>query len=270
MNRGVDRGAVFFADADRVEFGRRLADLHDRFGIETLAYCLMDNHYHLLLRLPEGGLSAAMQHLSSVYTRHTNDRVGRDGPLFRGRFRSIHVPNDEYLLWVTRYIHRNALDLPGVSRVEQYRWSSFRTYVGLRRRPAFMNLSPVLGCFDGDINRFASFTERHEGGELLAASTFWATELQSVVALAIATDELAHSTGDGSLPWLERTVLVLLSELSIDAALRDAASALLEPPSPTARRMAVSRARRRRTSEPAVDRVLRLVHDLISGHSRAA
>ena len=80
---------MFFADEDRIEFGRVLGEIHERFGVETLAYCLVPNHYHLLLRCPDGGLSAAMQHLGSTFTRRMNDRAGRDGPLFRGRFHAI-------------------------------------------------------------------------------------------------------------------------------------------------------------------------------------
>ena len=133
MNRGVNRQLVFFSDADRVEFGRVLAEMHQRFGVETLAYCLMPNHYHLVLRCPDGGLSDAMQHVGSTYTRRTNTRVGRDGPLFRGRFHAIHVADDVYLKWVVRYIHRNAVDIAGIQGCEDYRWSSYRSYLGLRR-----------------------------------------------------------------------------------------------------------------------------------------
>jgi REP element-mobilizing transposase RayT len=100
MNRGVDHQQIFFADADRVEFGRLLGEIHTKWGVETLAYCLMDNHYHLILHTPDGGLSEAMQYLGVVYTRHTNDRVGRDGPICRGRFASMLVTTDSYLLGV--------------------------------------------------------------------------------------------------------------------------------------------------------------------------
>lgn len=69
MNRGFDRQPVFFGDADRIEFGRRLQHVHAELGAETLAYCLMENHYHLLLRTPGGDLSAAMQHIAGVRHR---------------------------------------------------------------------------------------------------------------------------------------------------------------------------------------------------------
>jgi REP element-mobilizing transposase RayT len=159
MNRGVNRQIVFFADDDRIEFGCVLGEVHERFGVETLAYCLMPNHYHLLLRCPDGGISAAMQHLGSAYTRRTNDRIGRDGPLFRGRFHSIHVADDVYLKWVVRYIHHNALDIAGVHACDEYRWSSYRTYLGLRAAPPFLNTGFLLDMFDWNPDRVRAFTE---------------------------------------------------------------------------------------------------------------
>jgi len=149
MNRGIDHGDIFFGDLDRIEFGVRLGDVHERFGVQIHAYCLMDNHYHLLIHCPDGGLSAAMQRLGSLYTRHVNDRLGRDGAIFRGRFHSRIVDSDAHLLAVVRYIHRNALDLPGVGAVDEYRWSSHRTYLGHRRRPPWLHLDVVLGLAGG-------------------------------------------------------------------------------------------------------------------------
>ena len=155
MNRGTDHGDVFFIDSDRIEFGRRLADAFDRFGIETHAYCLMDNHFHLLWHCPDAGLSDAMQRLSSMYTRHVNDRAGRDGPLFRGRFHSRLIVDERQLVATARYIHRNALELPGVTMAKDYRWSSHRTYLGLRRKPDWLCTSTVLdGWGHGEFDRF--------------------------------------------------------------------------------------------------------------------
>ncbi len=147
MNRGVSRQAVFFDDRDRIEFGRLLNQAFERFGVEVVAYCLMTNHYHLVLHCPKARLSDAMHLIGSVYTRHANDRTGRDGPLFRGRFHAVPILNDEQLLCTVRYVHRNALDLPGVGSVAGYRWSSHRTYMGHRVQPPFLVLEPVLGQF---------------------------------------------------------------------------------------------------------------------------
>jgi REP element-mobilizing transposase RayT len=157
MNRGIDRADVFLDDNDRVQFGHRLAEIHERFAVETHGYCLMSNHYHLLLHCPCGSLSKAMQLVGSVYTRHVNDRLGRDGPLFRGRFHSRLVTSDEQLVATVRYIHRNALDLPGVDRVDGYRWSSHRTYLGFRTPAPWMHTGTILAQFGGDVRAFEQF-----------------------------------------------------------------------------------------------------------------
>ena len=154
MNRGIDHGDVFFHDRDRVEIGQLLGDVFERFGIRTHAYCLMDNHFHFLWHCPRAGLSDGMQHLGSMYTRHVNDRLGRDGPLFRGRFRSRLITDDRQLLATVRYIHRNPLDLPGVTLARDYRWSSHRTYLGLRRRPEWLGTSALEGWDLDDFDRF--------------------------------------------------------------------------------------------------------------------
>jgi len=157
MNRGIAHGRLFFDDSDRIEFGARLADVHTRFGIEVHAYCLMDNHYHLLVRCPQARLSVSMQRLGSIFTRHVNDRIGRDGALCRGRFHSRVVDSDEYLLAACRYIHRNCLDLPGVVAPDRYRWSSHRAYLGHRSPPSFLRTDVVLAEFRGDRGAFAAF-----------------------------------------------------------------------------------------------------------------
>ena len=256
MNRGVDRQAVFFADADRVEFGRRLDAIHGEFGVETLAYCLMDNHYHLLLRTPQAGLSDAMQQLGSLYTRHTNDRVGRDGPLFRGRFHSILVTTDAYLVWVARYIHRNPLALDDVASADRYRWSSYRTYLGHRRAPEFINTQPLLAMFDGDRARLASFTN-DAGGDRFPTTDDLA-DLRQLVDFAIADDDMhAEAGGDEDPRVLQRSLLLLMVDQGgLPAPLRDQAVALLDFPTPAARRMAMHRARRRLAGDATLQRVL--------------
>ena len=260
MNRGVDRQPIFFADADRVEFGRRLAHIHDEYGVETLAYCLMGNHYHLLLCTPRGRLSAAMQHLAGVYTRHVNDRLDRDGPLFRGRFHSITVTTDNYLLAATRYIHRNPLDLTGVSSPASYRWSSYRSYLGLRPTPAFLSTDLMLGLH-GDTGAMASFTERPL--EAFALDRLDAADLVAFADLAIAQDDLAHGGDEMNRPWRVRTLLALVLAATEGRGVHDQLLDLFAFPSDTARRMAISRARKRERDDASIRRVLEsLLRDL--------
>lgn len=264
MNRGVDHQRTFFADDDRLEFGVRLADIHDRFGIETLAYCLLDNHYHLLVRTPHGDLPAAMHHLGLVYTRHTNDRVGRDGPLFRGRYHSIMVTTDRYLLAATRYIHRNALDVRGVGHPADYRWSSYRAYLGHRPEASFLRTEIVLDHFGQDRQRFARFTE--DDDPLAPVETL--DDLTQIIHLAIAREDLEHGD-DRARRWTGRTVMLLLEDRLAPGPLRADVSAALAFPSPKARANAHRRAALWAV-DPGVARVLSAVAGDVDVGGRAA
>ncbi len=260
MNRGVDHQRIFFGDPDRVEFGERLAAIHERFAVEILAYCLMDNHYHLLLRAPDGGLSAAMQHLGLTYTRHTNDRVGRDGPLFRGRFNSILVTTDAYLLRATRYIHRNPLDIVDVRTPRGYRWSSYRAYLGLRRRPPFLATDMILGLVGNDRQALARSTEAAMNGPAVSELD----DLLQHVRFAVAHDDLVHGSDEASPRRIERAVLVLIAHEVAGTPLGDRLERLLDFPSDAARRMALRRARGRSDELPVariVGEVLAVVDD---------
>jgi len=149
LNRGVDRASVFFDDRDRVDFLRVLADACERSGVEVHAYCLMTNHYHLMVRAPLTVLAAAMHRLGTTYTRHVNDRWERDGPLFSGRFHSVPIADEHQLLQCFRYIHRNPLPIVGEERLDAYRWSSHRCYLGLRRSPHWLQTDQLSRRFDG-------------------------------------------------------------------------------------------------------------------------
>lgn len=262
MNRGVDHGEIFFGDEDRKEFGRRLAAIHDEHGVATLAYCLMPNHFHLLLRAPPDALSEAMQHLLSVYTRHTNDRVRRDGPLLRGRFHSIPVETTAYLTTVTRYIHRNPLVLPGVESPADFRWSSLRAYLGLRPTPAFLDIAPVLSLFRGRRSALAAFTTGDADPGVLQ-EPLTVADLELLVACAIAIDDLTSTDDNVTRQHLARTVLVLIGDRTDDVHLRGLVHAHLASPSRKAALMAAHRAHRRYASEPVVRRVVAWVeHEL--------
>ena len=107
MNRGASGRAIFQSDRDRHAFLALFGDIAATFGVEVHAYCLMGNHYHLLLRTPRGNLSRALRHLNGVYTQRYNRTHGTDGPLFRGRFKAVLVDADTYLAALSRYIHLN-------------------------------------------------------------------------------------------------------------------------------------------------------------------
>lgn len=130
MNRGTARRNVFDTDADRTRFLTCLDDAVAETAVRVESYCLMGNHFHLSLWCPDGGLSATMQHVSANYTRWYNSVRDTDGPIFRSRFASVLIASDRQLLAVTRYIHRNPLDL-GRDPLT-FPWSSYQEYTGER------------------------------------------------------------------------------------------------------------------------------------------
>ena len=122
MNRGQSRRNIFIEDKGRQSFLDLLAEIVRLWKVKIYAYCLMDNHYHVLLSTPAGGLSRAMRHLDGIYTQRFNRAHHRDGPLFRGRYKAILIDAEEYFLSVVRYIHQNPLGVRGVVDMDRYRW----------------------------------------------------------------------------------------------------------------------------------------------------
>jgi REP element-mobilizing transposase RayT len=162
MNRGSGRRTVFANDDERRLFLGLLAEAGECTGVETHAYCLMGNHFHLLLRSADGSLSEAMKQLSSGYTRRVNTWRGVDGSIFRGRFNSVLVEEVEHLRQLCRYIHRNPVEAGLVGSARQYRWSSCRALIGDRRPPAFLHTATVLGWFGDRPEQFLAFVDDPE------------------------------------------------------------------------------------------------------------
>jgi putative transposase len=121
MNRGR-RGEKIFEDKDDyTAFIALLKEIVETYNVRISAYSLMQNHYHLLVQTPDGNISRSMRHLNGVYTQRFNRTHHYDGQLFRGRYKSILVEGDSYLLELVRYIHRNPLEagLVGITGQEQ-------------------------------------------------------------------------------------------------------------------------------------------------------
>lgn len=150
MSRGNARRDIFCSDEDRHLFLELLGDLSERFEIQVHAYVLMDNHYHLLLKTLQANLSKTMQWFGTAYTRKFNLSNNEDGHLFRGRFKSIIVENDAYLLRLSCYIHRNPLRAGIVARLADYPWSSYPHYAYKKKAPQWLTTEAILGQLHGD------------------------------------------------------------------------------------------------------------------------
>ena len=152
------RDRLFRDDTDRKRFLDRLGQSVVDFDVRLYLYSLMGNHYHLLLETPRGNLSKFMLSLATGYTVFFNRRHKRHGHLFDGRFQSVPVEGDEYLLKLSRYIHHNPVATKSWSRrplqermerLRSYQWSSYRGYVGLEASAPFVDEDPILAMMAG-------------------------------------------------------------------------------------------------------------------------
>ena len=149
MARGNAKMAIYYDDADRRQFLATLETVVERFRIECHAYCLMPNHYHLVLRTLEPNLSAGMQYLNSVYAQWWNKRHTRVGHVLQGRFKAQVVQRDGYFLEACRYVVLNPVRAGLVARVEDWPWSSYSATAGLRPQPPWLTTALILGTRPG-------------------------------------------------------------------------------------------------------------------------
>ena len=146
-SRGNARMAIYKDDPDRTDFLEVFQEVITRFNWLCHAYCLMKNHYHLLIETPEGNLSMGMRQLNGVYTQRFNRRHCREGHIFQGRFKAILVERDSYFLELCRYIVLNPVRTKTVALPDHYAWSSYPATAGLRKVPSFLTRDWVLGQF---------------------------------------------------------------------------------------------------------------------------
>jgi REP element-mobilizing transposase RayT len=153
MNRARKGQDLFVDKTDYQQFIDLLQETSDLFNVKVAVYCLMPTHYHLLLQTPDANLSRCMRHLNGVYTQKYNVIHSCDGTLFRGRYKSILVDADNYLLQLVRYIHRNPLKAGLVKRLDQYVWSSHRGYLSKAKKWGWLYKHFVLHVLTANKNR---------------------------------------------------------------------------------------------------------------------
>ena len=147
MNRGRRGDEIFTEAKDYLSFIDLLREIIEDYNVKVSAYCLMPNHYHLLVQTPDSNISRAMRHLNGVYTQRYNRIHHCDGQLFRGRYKAILVEVDSYLLELLRYIHRNPLEANVVDDLQKYNWSSHKGYISQAKKWAWLYKSFALSLF---------------------------------------------------------------------------------------------------------------------------
>ena len=148
--RGNAYQDIFLDDTDREKFLEVLDQTIERFNWLCHAYCLMTNHYHLLIETVDPTLSRGMRHLNGVYTQAFNRRHERGGHLFQGRYKAILVEKEAYLLELARYIVLNPVRAKMVNSPEEWEWSSYRAMAGLNEAPPFLTVDWILSQFSDD------------------------------------------------------------------------------------------------------------------------
>ena len=154
-SRGNCRLDVVIDRVDRLKFFELLAQCVDRYAWRCHAYCLMDNHYHLVIETGEPTLARGMRHLNGCYTQAFNRRHGRVGHVFQGRYRAILVQAESYLLELSRYVVLNPVRAGMTHKAEQWPWSSYRATAGLVEQPNWLYTKSLLSLFGSNKTRCA-------------------------------------------------------------------------------------------------------------------
>lgn len=148
-SRGDRREDIYEDDADREAFLSLLSVVCESYNWTCHAYCLMSNHYHLLLETPDANLSKGMRQLNGVYTQKFNRLHNRVGHVFQGRYKAILVEKQSYLLELARYIVLNPVRAQMVRSAKDWRWSSYRATAGQVEVPPFLTTDWLLASFAG-------------------------------------------------------------------------------------------------------------------------
>ena len=141
INRGNAGENIFLNERDKEKFLEYLSIAAERFSLIIHTYCLMSNHYHLVVETPKANLSRAIQWLNVSYATYFNRKRDRKGHLFQGRFKSIVIDADEYLAQLSHYIHLNPVRVKMVVNPADYPWSSYSLFIGKDKKPDWFDTS---------------------------------------------------------------------------------------------------------------------------------
>lgn len=168
-SRGDRREAIYEDDADRERFLEILGKVIKGWNWNCYAYCLMTNHYHLVIETPDGNLSKGMRQLNGVFTQASNRRHRRSGHLFQGRYKAILVDADAYLLELVRYVVLNPIRAALVDYPGAWCWSSYRAMIGQAPAPEWLTVEALLARFGTEraeaVRRYARFVAEGIGQE---------------------------------------------------------------------------------------------------------
>jgi putative transposase len=147
VQRGIEKKEIFKTDRDKEKFLSYLEQSFDRYHSICHTYDLMDNHYHMIIETPKANISKIMHYLNTSYAVYYNIKHKRVGPLYQGRYKAILVEEDEYLHHLSRYIHLNPVRAKMVKDPIEYKWSSYKYFIGKEKRPKWLEIEFILTNF---------------------------------------------------------------------------------------------------------------------------
>jgi len=190
MNRGRRGERIFVEKTDYKAFIELLKESTEIWNLTIAAYCLMPNHYHLLIQTPDANISRIMRHINGVYTQRFNRKHRCDGQLFRGRYKAILVEADSFLLQLVRYIHRNPYRAGLVDRLDSYPWSSHKGYRSRDGKWNWLHKTAILSMLNDKENQqrkaYRQFISEEDSEEL--KEVFRKKKLPSILGTKAFTD----------------------------------------------------------------------------------
>ena len=192
--KGIDEGTIFYDDEDRNVFLNKLKITKKKYKYKVLAYCLMNNHVHLVISTENENLSKGIQSLIIRYARYFNRKYDRKGPFVQNRFNSKKVESQRYFLEVCRYVHRNP-EKAGIEKTDKYRWSSYHEYIGKEKIIDRRFLMHYLG---NDIINFTEYTTQKDSKQEInrLAEFEMIRKLSDDIVIKIILDKLKFSSVD--------------------------------------------------------------------------
>ncbi len=158
ISRGQRRENIFFSDKDREKFLKKLSESVEKYKIIIHLFVLLDNHYHLLIETPHGNIKKAMHFINTNYSNWFKASYKIVGSVFQGRYKSILVEKDSYLLTLSAYIHLNPVRARIVDDPEAYKWSSYPYYIGKMEKPDWLYTQDILSRFSNSQLMYKRFT----------------------------------------------------------------------------------------------------------------
>lgn len=175
MVRGNEKKVIFNDEEDKEKFLKILAKTKRKAKFELYSYCLMNNHFHLVIREKYESISTIMKRINVSYAYYFNKRYDRVGHVFQGRYRSEPIEDDNYLLAAVRYVHNNPVTVKIIENIKDYKWSSYNQYLDLDNKAPIINRDLLLGIFSSDIKNalilFKEFMKEKDKGSFIDVKT---------------------------------------------------------------------------------------------------